>query len=326
MEKPTLAADTQPWLSVIMPTYNGEVYLEQALESLVLQNEPEMEVIVVDDGSTDKTNKIVASFAGRLNLRSFFREHTGSWVKQTNFGLAQAQGEYISILHQDDYWLKDRLAVIKPLTKRFPEAVLFLHPSWFVSENGRRVGKWTCPFPRTVKPLSPEFVRQRLVVQNFISVPAPLFKKEAALRTGAMDERLWFTADWKYWLSFAGQGNWIYHSKPLSCFRIHAMSQTFLGSANPTDFRRQHELVQREFLPLLQENAEKRDSIESLAVSSARINALLAYYVHGKPLPIGRLFLECIKLNPVQLVRLFYYARIFERVVSRIRAGFIQGR
>ncbi len=107
-----------PWLSVVMPVYNGAEYVTQALESVAresvgTQRAGDLEVIVVDDGSGDATPDIVARYAERLRLTLVRREHGGSWTASTNLGLRMAAGRYACILHQDDYWLPGRLRCLR---------------------------------------------------------------------------------------------------------------------------------------------------------------------------------------------------------------------
>ena len=82
-----------------------------------------------------------------------------------------------------------------------------------------------------------------MLVQNFISMPAPLFSREAALRVGGLDEDLWYTADWDFWLKLAAVGKTIYVPRALSAFRIHPHSQTVERSTQTDDFRRQLAIV-----------------------------------------------------------------------------------
>ena len=96
---------SRPWLSVIMPTYNGEAFLTNALNSILSQGDDQIEVIAVDDGSTDATIPILKSFATKLSLRIIVRERVGNWAANTNHGLSLAQGDFVCFLHQDDHWL-----------------------------------------------------------------------------------------------------------------------------------------------------------------------------------------------------------------------------
>lgn len=99
---------SKPWLSVIVPTYNGAAYLAQTLASIECQVDGNIEVIAVDDGSSDATLAILNAYSSRLPIRTIRRGRIGNWVANTNFGLAEARGEYVSFLHQDDLWLPGR--------------------------------------------------------------------------------------------------------------------------------------------------------------------------------------------------------------------------
>src|SRR5947209_6668813 len=154
------------WLSVIVPTYNGAAYLPAALESIVAQADPDIEVIAVDDGSTDETPAILDSFANRLRL-TVIRRRVGNWVANTNLGLERAHGEWACFLHQDDLWRPGRLPAIRPALADRPSLVL--HAADFVDPAGRPVGRWSCPLPRTSAPAS---TVARLLGPNLVPVPA----------------------------------------------------------------------------------------------------------------------------------------------------------
>src|SRR6266487_4494768 len=94
-----------PWLSVIVPSHNGERWLGAALESLVDRNEPGIEVIVIDSSATDESLQIVHSFSDRLDIRAERRLDLLPWTEKTNYGVGQARGDRICIIHQDDFWL-----------------------------------------------------------------------------------------------------------------------------------------------------------------------------------------------------------------------------
>ncbi len=233
---------THPWLTVVMPVYNGENFLELTLRSILSQPLDGVEIIVVDGGSNDQTIKILESYADRLPLRFLVCEHMENWVASTNHGLHQARGDFVCFLHQDDLWLKDRLVALRRLVVSAPQVTMFLHSSWFIDPAGRRVGTWRCPLPGEFE-LGPDLIIARLLVQNFIAIPAPLFSRQAALDVGGLDEGLWYTADWDFWLKLAAAGCTFYHPRPLSAFRIHPHAQTMRGSSRVLEFRRQQEIV-----------------------------------------------------------------------------------
>ena len=303
-----------PWLSVIVPTYNGSKYIRQTLDSILSQGDPGIEIIAIDDGSTDETVELLNQYSGKLNLRVISRGRVGNWVANTNYGMSLAAGEYVCFLHQDDYWLPSRLKKLKSLTLSYPQAVLLLHSSYFVDKRNRVTGSWTCPFPRRTGLVSAEYVFRRLVVQNFIAIPAPIFKRQACIDAGGLDESLWYTADWKFWLKISTLGDWVYHPEPLAAFRIHEESQTISGSAAGRNHTAQMKAVLKMALPAVQQN----DPLRRLARYSVHVNHSLAHYFYGGKFPARRLLMHGFSLGPIGLLRYFRYSRIVERVTARL--------
>ena len=309
-----------PWLSVIMPTYNGARYLQPALESIAVQNDPRIEIIVVDDGSTDPTMAIVDAFKPRLPIQSVRRHHTGNWITATNTGLSVASGAYVSILHQDDIWLPDRLKHIRRLIAIFPDIHLFVFPSVFIDKDGRRIGTWKCPLPHTRGPLSPDSVLPGLLIQNYIAAAAPCFRRDAADRAGGLDETLWYTADWKFWIHLAAQGPLVYHPRMLTAFRLHDASHSLSASANPLRFRAQMQSVVDQCLPLAC-SKEGSAKVRQLAGLSIAVNTFLAAIIRNGVIDFRSLTGQGLIFNPLAGYHYFRYSRIIERVMARIRAG-----
>ncbi len=311
----------QPWLSVVLPTYNGASYLAQALDSIVLQQDPEVEVVAVDDGSTDETAAILATYAGRLPLQIVRRDHAGNWVESTNLGLSLARGAYACVLHQDDYWLPERLSVLKPLLYQCPEAVLALHPSWYVDGQDRRLGLWRCPLPAGDGLLPSRLVVPRLLVQNFIAMPAPIFRRQAALDGGGMRPHLWYTADWDLWLTLAAVGPIFYCPRPLACFRVHGQSQTIRSSVSSQRFRDQlDEVLDRHVRRWEEAHGELPGTVRRAAQFSVEMNTTLAAHFHGQRGLLPRLLARGLLLGPAATLRYLRDSRLAERASSRLRA------
>ncbi len=96
-------------ITTIIPTYNGEKFIADAIQSINKQTYPVKEIIVVDDGSTDDTEKIVKQQTG--NIRFIKQEHTGMPSAGRNRGINEATGEFIAFLDQDDFWCENKLAL-----------------------------------------------------------------------------------------------------------------------------------------------------------------------------------------------------------------------
>lgn len=96
-----------PLVSVIVAAYNAEKYLEAAIESIYRQTYSQIEIVVIDDGSTDKTQKIIQRYT--KSLYYFFQENRGQPAAQ-NYGISQARGTYITFLDSDDIYLPNKIA------------------------------------------------------------------------------------------------------------------------------------------------------------------------------------------------------------------------
>jgi glycosyltransferase involved in cell wall biosynthesis len=308
----------KPWLSVIVPCYNGERWLATALQSVVDQKDGGIEVIVIDGSATDASLKIVDSFADKLLIRAEHRPDLLSWTAKTNFGVEQARGDRICMLHVDDLWLPTRCAEIRKWLSAQSDGVMHLHPSYIIDESGRQLGLWRCPLPAGRSPIPAHMLIERLVVQNFIGIPAPTIRRDAYLSIGGLDNALWYTADWDLYLKLAAIGSVYYHSSPLACFRVHKNSLTVSGSRNSADFRNQHQVIVDRHADKL--SKEARAEILPIAAASFDLNTALAAAMAGQFDQIGKALVSILMLGPRGIRRYFYYSRIVDRMFPRLRA------
>ncbi|HEX7450166.1 MAG TPA: glycosyltransferase [Pirellulales bacterium] len=314
-----------PWLSVIMPTCEGGRYLRQALDSVVAQRDPDIEVIVVDDGSRDDTAALAEGYRDALAIEVHRLPHDGNWVRNTNYGMRLARGRYLSILHQDDAWRPNRLTTLKRLVARHPEAAIFVHPCWYMDARGRKIGYWRCPFPRREAVLLPRIVLERLLVQCLYGVAAPLFSARLAAQAGLMDESLWFSADWDFWLKLSALGTTVYCNTPLAMFRLHGASQTIARGRKTDEVYRQQLLVQARHVPAI-DGSPSAGEIRRVARLSIEVNAALLRLMDGDASGVGALAARLAALGPSGWARYLRDSRIVERCLSRVLAGAISWR
>lgn len=303
-----------------MPVFNGERHLPKTLDSLTQQTgEADWELVVVDDGSTDGSRELVASYADRLRLRLFARPHSGNWVQQTNFGLDQISAAYACLLHQDDLWEPRRASILKEAVTAYPDTDFWLHSAWFLNDAGHRLGNWRCPLPAD-RDLAARDLLPRLAAQNFIALPAPCFKTALAKRAGPLDEQLWYFADWEFWIRLAARGSTRYDPRPLAGYRIHPASQTSQRTRNIPEIRRQFQIVSsRLFQQAGWGSGSDRRSAQRLnAFAEVGYHALLAKY-HGGSVPWGELWRTGWLLGPAGGWRYLRDSRLVERVLARRR-------
>lgn len=110
--------NNSPLISIMMPTYNNGKYIAQAIESIYAQNYSNIEIIVVDDGSTDNTKEILKQYK---DIKYFYMEHKGISAAR-NTALENSKGEYIAFLDSDDYWLPNKLSVQMQYFREHPDS------------------------------------------------------------------------------------------------------------------------------------------------------------------------------------------------------------
>jgi glycosyltransferase involved in cell wall biosynthesis len=312
---------TRPWLSVILPTYNGGAMLTEALAGVAQEADPGIEVIAIDDGSTDDTPAVLAGFSRRLPMTVMHRR-VGNWAANTNHGLELARGEWVSILHQDDYWLPGRAVAVRRQLAATPGVSLLFHPCRFVTPAGAVVGVWRCPLPAG-RPLPPAFVLERHLVQNFVAVPGAVFRASAARACGGLDPALWFTADWDLWLKLEAGGPTVYLNRPYAAFRLHPESQTAARSGKLDDFRRQLEVIgERHAGAWPARDPGVRAAVARVTRAAVEVNVALAAAYHGRPVKWRQVFAALAALGVSDWHRMLRDARLAERVAARLRAGF----
>jgi glycosyltransferase involved in cell wall biosynthesis len=126
----------QDEVSVIVPVFDGDRYLAMAIDSALAQTHRPLEIIVIDDGSTDESASIAQAYAKReLNVHYFHQSHRGIGAAR-NRGIAHAKGCYLAFLDADDLWCADKLTLQLAAFDRHPEVdLVFGHVTQFVSSE-----------------------------------------------------------------------------------------------------------------------------------------------------------------------------------------------
>lgn len=306
---------------MLVPSHNGERWLKAALQSVAEQNDPGIEIVLLDSSATPASLEIAAGFADRLDIRADSRPDLLPWPAKTNAAAAMARAPWLSMLHQDDLWLPGRALAVRRWLDAQPDAVMHLHASIIVDGAGKRLGRWRCPLPEGEK-LPSQTLLARLLVQNFIATPAPVIRRDAYLAVGGMDEQLWYTADWDLYLKLLFVGPVYYHREALAAFRIHGSSLTVSGSRAIDDFRRQLEIVRDRYLGRLPSGDAATTQIAAVSID---VNVALAAAANGRPGSLVSAVGRLLALGPCKLARYLRDSRIIERLLPRLRARLAGG-
>jgi glycosyltransferase involved in cell wall biosynthesis len=137
-------------ISVIIPVFNGDKYLGEAIESILSQNDFRLEVIVVDDGSTDNTAKIVESFDS--SVRYYYQMNAGPAAAR-NHGIKLTQGDFFAFLDADDLWTADKIKLQWNAFKEHPDLdMAFCHVQQFFSPDLAQSEKDRIDIPVEIMP------------------------------------------------------------------------------------------------------------------------------------------------------------------------------
>ncbi|MCK4752750.1 MAG: glycosyltransferase family 2 protein [Planctomycetes bacterium] len=170
-----------PKVSVIIPTYNSNGLVKETICSVMAQSERDLEVLVVDDGSTDDTRSVVESLNDRRI--TYFYKTNGGPASARNFGLSKAKGEYVAFLDHDDLWPVNYLAVMLSGLEKHTEFGLAYSPITVRYPDGREIKSFKAPKVKS------GWLVVELFKQGFIWTSAVLIRR-AVLKNFCYDELL----------------------------------------------------------------------------------------------------------------------------------------
>jgi glycosyltransferase involved in cell wall biosynthesis len=204
-----------PLVSIVVPAYNLGHYLAATIDSILAQDYPRVEAIVIDDGSTDHTREVLERYTGRVRWES---QPNAGQVAAMNRAFAMARGEILSWIGADDLLLPDAVGVSVRALAAHPEVVMTYCDFNQIDPGGRII--------RRVR--RPDFSYREMVVQ-VICPPGPgaFFRRSAWQATGPWDPSLKIMLDYDYWLRLGLHGPFLRIPRVLAHYRIHPGQETF---------------------------------------------------------------------------------------------------
>jgi glycosyltransferase involved in cell wall biosynthesis len=190
-----------PPVTVLIPAYNARRTIGRALDSVWNQNYPEMEVIVVDDGSSDGTGTEIHKVRGR-NLRLIRLEENRGECGAMNVGIQEARTDYIAFLDADDEWLDNKLLTQLPIIESHPKMSFIACGGESVNPEGQVFHAFGLELP----PYSPGEFWRALLVKSYIAKPTVVARRAKLLEVGGFDETLKISGDQDMWIRMALNG------------------------------------------------------------------------------------------------------------------------
>jgi hypothetical protein len=212
----TLMTTTMTRVSVVIPIHNRENLIAGAVRSVVEQKIPNLEILVIDDGSTDRSGEAARAADDRITV--IRRARAGGPSAARNAGIAVAKGEWIAFLDSDDRWLTGSLEARLAAAERDAGTVLVSADAsaW----DGERVLSERLLGTPPIDPQSDPF--PRLLAGNFVITSTVLARKEAVIAAGGFSEDLRYCEDYDLWLRLARLGRFGFVDKPAALYRVEA--------------------------------------------------------------------------------------------------------
>jgi glycosyltransferase involved in cell wall biosynthesis len=199
-------------VSVVIATYNMGHYLPEAVRSVLAQSYRNVDVQIVDDGSTDDTQTIVRQWDAHPRVR-LHRQSNAGQAHAKNQGIALSRGDFIAFLDADDVWLPEKLARQMPLFTGRPEVGVVYSGYERMDGEGR-------PLPKGPTHMHRGRVSGALLIENFVPFPSAVVRRECLERHGAFDETLSMGIDYDLWLRLSAHCQFDFIAEPTVRYRI----------------------------------------------------------------------------------------------------------
>lgn len=231
----------RPKVSVIIPSYNHEKYVDKAIDSVLAQTFTNFELLIIDDASQDKSVEVICHYTDP-RIRLFVHEKNAGAVATLNEGISKSRGEYIAILNSDDLFLPTKLAKqVAYLDKTSSVGAVFTHVSVIQNKKSATAGYYATVFMQPNR-TSTEWLSFFFKYGNALCHPSILIRRECYKKIGLYDARYHQLPDFDMWVRFAMKYSLYIIQEPLTQFRVLAGRKNTSAKTNQTQIRSEWEL------------------------------------------------------------------------------------
>ncbi len=222
-----------PKISLITPSYNQGQYIEATIQSVLAQNYPQLEYLIIDGESSDGTLDILSRYS---RILKWISEPDKGQAHAINKGFKKSTGEIIAWLNSDDIYLPGALHRVADLFRQHPEISVVYGDYYLIDEQGKvLLQKKEIPFDYNIL----------LYGLDYISQPTTFFRRQVFDQVGYLDEKLHYGLDWEYWLRIASYGGQFAHiSHYLAATRLHVAAKTLVA---PPEMFTEHQAIRNRY-------------------------------------------------------------------------------
>ena len=212
--------ETHPRISIITPSFNQGDFIEQTILSVLSQDYPNIEYLIMDGGSSDTTLTILKKYSGKI---TWISEADKGQTHAINKGLRLATGSIVGYLNTDDLLLPGTLKKVAEVFINDPQSVWVTGKCRIVDEENNEIRR---PITIYKNALLGSHNFSLLLMTNYISQPATFWLREALESAGYLDENLRYVMDYEYWLRLYSRWPPVFIPEYLAVFKIHRNSKT----------------------------------------------------------------------------------------------------
>lgn len=206
-----------PEVSAVIPAYNAARYLGEAIDSALAQTFRDLEIIVIDDGSTDDTARVVARYGG--SVRSISQPNRGV-SSARNRGIEESRGRYVAFLDADDVWMPAKLQRQLEALRENPQTRACYSAHLWVDDR-------LAPLRENRGPRRGTALEDLLRTGNVVGSPSSVIVERSIFsEVGGFSDAFSLCADWEMWVRIAARTEFAYINEPLVQYRVHADSMS----------------------------------------------------------------------------------------------------
>lgn len=207
---------SRPLVSIVTPSYNQASWLEETIESVLAQDYPNIEYIIVEGGSTDASAEIVRRYEDRIGW--WTSQPDTSQAEALNYGLSRAKGDLLTWINSDDTLLPEAVSRLVAEFERDPELVLVYGDAIYTDEESRRTG------PLPARPWDVPLMLRTF--ECHVVQPASIFSKQGWDAAGPLrEDRAWFF-DFEFFMKLSKVGTAKQINEPFATYRLHSTSKS----------------------------------------------------------------------------------------------------
>ena len=281
--------------TIILPFYNGKKFVHEAIDSIVNQDYPDWELVVIDDGSDEDNKSYISNLVNSYQNKNIMLYHKKNENVATarNYGIERSKGEYICLLDQDDYFSISRLSEANNLLANNPYDLIY-NDRMKLRKNVAKLNKTSARLKKRLS-LSKDPLSDILIKNPFAPVDV-IFSRKVFNKVGLFNPEYQVSNDWDMWIRIiAATNKMIYLPKPLSYYRLHD------DNTSITSYDRFHKERIQILEDFFRKNHTVLNSIKQKALASAYAASAIKKYKLGRYQDFRTDVLRAFRIDPYML-------------------------